>query len=45
VCVAIVAVALAFHIANVYVFGLNRFVWAWAATYPALYFCSRSHFG
>lgn len=29
-------VALAFHLANALVFGLNRFVWAWAATYPAL---------
>ncbi len=36
---ALVAGAL-FHLANVYVFGLNRFFWAWLATYPALYFCS-----
>lgn len=28
--------ALAFHAANAMVLGLNRFVWAWAATYPAL---------
>jgi hypothetical protein len=44
-CAALVGAALAFHIANVYVFGLNRFLWTWAATYPALYFCSRSHLG
>jgi hypothetical protein len=28
--------ALGFHLANAVVLGLNRFVWAWAATYPAL---------
>jgi hypothetical protein len=39
-CSVIVGCLLAFHIANVYVFGLNRFVWAWAATYPALFYCS-----
>lgn len=27
----------AFHIANFYAFGLNRFVFAWLAGYPALY--------
>ena len=27
---------LAFHMGNAVVLGLNRFVWAWAATYPAL---------
>lgn len=25
-----------FHLANAFVIGLNRFVWAWFATYPAL---------
>lgn len=30
--------ALAFHVANAVVLGLNRFLWAWAATYPALLF-------
>lgn len=40
---AFLGVALAFHLANALVLGLNRFVWAWAATYPALlYFRSRS---
>lgn len=29
-----------FHLGNGYVFGLNRFVWAWAAAYPALYWCA-----
>lgn len=29
-------VGLAFHLANAFLFGLNRFVWAWAAAYPSL---------
>ncbi len=29
-------VALTFHIANAALFGLNRFVWAWLAAFPAL---------
>ena len=29
-------VALAFHLANACLFGLNRFVWAWLASYPSL---------
>jgi len=29
-----------FNILNAAIFGLNRFVWAWAATYPSLYFCA-----
>lgn len=32
--------AVAFHVGNFYIFGLNRFVFAWMACYPALYFCS-----
>lgn len=28
-----------FHIANAYVFGLNRFLWAWTIAYPALFYC------
>lgn len=39
-CLAYIAFALAFHLANFYIFGLNRFLFAWAASYPALYFCS-----
>ena len=35
----LLSIALLFHITNAAVLGLNRFVWAWAATYPAvLYF-------
>lgn len=30
------AVAALFHVANACLFGLNRFVWSWIATYPAL---------
>lgn len=34
--VALVALAGLFHLFNALVLGLNRFVWAWVATYPAL---------
>ncbi len=30
------SMALVFHLANAILFGLNRFVWAWLASYPAL---------
>ncbi len=30
--------AMIFHVSNFYVFGLNRFVFIWAAAYPAFYF-------
>lgn len=30
------AAGLSFHLANAVLLGLNRFAWAWAATYPAL---------
>lgn len=33
------AVGFLFHFANVYVFGLNRFLWVWLAAYPAVYYC------
>lgn len=33
---ALIAIAFLFHLGNWIVFGLNRFVLAWAATYPAL---------
>lgn len=36
IAVGYIAVALAFHWTNWYVFGLNRFFWAWLAAYPAL---------
>lgn len=32
----VLAAGLVFHLGNALVLGLNRFVWAWAATYPAL---------
>jgi hypothetical protein len=35
------AAGLLFHIGNALVFGLNRFIFAWAAAYPALLYCSR----
>ncbi len=35
-----IGAALAFHIANVFVFGLNRFLFAWAASYPAYYWAA-----
>jgi hypothetical protein len=34
------ALGFGFHLVNAYVFGLNRFVWAWLAAYPALYYVS-----
>lgn len=40
-CSAYLGVGLFFHLANVYAFGLNRFLHIWLATYPALLFCSR----
>ncbi|MCB0344922.1 MAG: HTTM domain-containing protein [Bdellovibrionales bacterium] len=40
VCLAFISLALLFHLANVYMFGLNRFLYAWGAAYPALYYCS-----
>lgn len=30
------SMGLVFHLLNFYFFGLNRFVWAWLATYPAI---------
>ena len=30
-CLALIACATGFHLTNVYVFGLNRFLWAWAS--------------
>jgi hypothetical protein len=40
VCAAFIVAAWVFHLANVYSFGLNRFLFAWAAAYPALYWCA-----
>ena len=30
------SIACLFHLGNAYVFGLNRFLWAWAVTWPAI---------
>jgi hypothetical protein len=30
------SIAVLFHLANAFLFGLNRFVWFWFATYPSL---------
>lgn len=38
VCLALLAFGAAFHLINAVVFGLNRFLWAWLAAYPALVF-------
>lgn len=40
ICAVFVGLALLFHLLNSYVFGLNRFLFAWAAGYPALMYCS-----
>lgn len=34
--IVVLAAAAAFHLANACLFGLNRFFWAWIATYPSL---------
>lgn len=36
---AILAVGGSFHIGNAFVMGLNRFVWAFLGTYPAVEYC------
>ena len=41
-CLGLLALSFTFHFGNFFVFGLNRFVFAWACTYPALYYCSQS---
>lgn len=38
--IILMAVAAMFHLVNVYIFGLNRFFFAWIAAYPAFYYCS-----
>jgi uncharacterized membrane protein len=38
VCVVMLAIAAVFHLTNAVVFGLNRFLWAWLAAFPALLF-------
>lgn len=39
-CLLYIGVGIGFHCGAAYVFGLNRFILAWAATYPALYVTS-----
>jgi hypothetical protein len=39
-CVAFCVLGLGFHVVNFAVFGLNRFVFAWCATYPAIVCCA-----
>jgi len=40
ICLCFLGLALFFHVGNFYIFGLNRFIFAWLSCYPALYFCS-----
>ncbi|MEL7091686.1 MAG: HTTM domain-containing protein [Pseudomonadota bacterium] len=42
---AALIVTMLFHIANACLFGLNRFVWAWAAAYPSLIWLQGAAFG
>jgi hypothetical protein len=39
-CRVYIVIAVMFHLAMVYVFGLNRFLWAWFSAYPALFYWS-----
>lgn len=39
-CLALLAMGFLFHLGNSLVFGLNRFLFAWSAAYPALLFAS-----
>lgn len=34
--------AMAFHITNALIFGLNRFIWVWAAAWPGIFFISET---
>jgi len=38
---AILCLGVCFHVFNALVMGLNKFVWAFVATYPALFYCNR----
>jgi hypothetical protein len=42
-CILFLSFAFIFHVLNFWVLGLNRFVFAWLAAYPALYFWSQQH--
>lgn len=39
-CIVYLLFAFAFHLANFYVFGLNRFIFTWISCYPALIYVS-----
>jgi hypothetical protein len=38
---ALLAIGGGFHVGNAFVMGLNRFVWAFLGTYPAIAYCAR----
>lgn len=40
-CLGFLGVGLCFHLGNAWTLGLNRFFYAWAAAYPAVFFCSQ----
>lgn len=44
VAMGFISLAVLFHLMNFAIFGLNRFLFAWAATYPALLYCSQYNF-
>ena len=39
-CLGYLLFGFCFHLSNVYLLGLNRFLFAWVAAYPAIYWCS-----
>jgi len=39
---ALIGVGASFHLGNAVFMGLNRFVWAFLGTYPAIVYCSRA---
>ena len=41
-CIFYCSIAFIFHVLNFWIFGLNRFVFAWLSAYPALYFWSQA---
>ncbi|MBC7692031.1 MAG: HTTM domain-containing protein [Methylotenera sp.] len=42
-CVVLIGLGFLFHLGTWIIFGLNRFLFAWMAAYPALYYCSQLH--
>jgi hypothetical protein len=41
IALAILVLGVLFHVLNALVMGLNKFLWAFVATYPALFYCNR----